>query len=47
MHPLDAAIDGLRHAIAGFGPTECLFDAFAVSDRQRIAFVPSGAAVDR
>lgn len=45
-HPFEAAIDGLGHAADGLGPAEGLLDAFAVLDRQGIALVPGGAAVN-
>jgi len=46
-HPLNAAIDGLRHAAYGLYPAERLFDPFALLDRQGVALVSGDATVDR
>ena len=46
-NPFDTTIDGLGHAADRLGPAEGFFDPLAVLDRQGIALVSGGPAVDR
>lgn len=46
-HPLDAPIDGLRHATDGLGPAEDFLDPLLMLDRQGVALMSGRAPIDR